>query len=47
MTVQQQLLEALIEASSMFDDRPELAAEYVGTYEVVHNAIKAGLSANG
>lgn len=36
MTVQQQLLEALIDASSMFDDRPELAAEYVGTYHTTN-----------
>ena len=34
----QQMLEALIEASALFDNYPELA-EMIGTYEVIHNAI--------
>lgn len=38
--VARQMLEALIEASSLFDNCPELA-EMVGTYQVIHAAIDA------
>jgi len=38
MKSSQQALEALIEASNLFDNYPELF-ECIGTYQVIHNAI--------
>ena len=35
------LYEALLEASNIFDNYPDIAKEYVGTYEVVRNAINS------
>ena len=40
MKTNQQALEALIEASNLFDNYPQLF-ECIGTYQVIHNAIKA------
>lgn len=34
-----ELLEALIEASNIFDNYPEIAKEMIGTYEVINQAI--------
>jgi hypothetical protein len=39
MKTNQQALEALIEASNLFDNYPELF-ECIGTYQVIHDAIK-------
>lgn len=38
-----QMFEALIEASSLFDNYPELY-EMIGTYEVIQNAIDVGFN---
>jgi len=40
--INQQLLEACIEASSLFDNYPE-CYEAIGTYQVLHAAINAAL----
>jgi len=37
-TANQQALEALIEASNLFENYPQLY-EMMGTYQVIHNAI--------
>ena len=40
MNAKQQALEALIEASNLFDNYPQLF-ECIGTYQVIHDAINA------